>query len=85
MRLKTDSKTEKIDDTNNAETSTADKSTIGAVENNSNRKKVLNILFFLFYLMIAFLTGFLLIIILIETKVKIYQLSLISQIVVIVQ
>jgi hypothetical protein len=53
-----DPHTEKIDDTNNTETSTADKSTIGTVENNSNRKKVLNILLFVSFLWGAFLVGF---------------------------
>ena len=37
---------EKIDYTNNTETSTADKSNIGIIKNNSNRKKILNILLF---------------------------------------
>jgi tetratricopeptide (TPR) repeat protein len=53
-----DSHTEKIDDTNNTKTSTADKSTIGTVENNSNRKKILNILLFSSFLLGAFLVGF---------------------------
>jgi len=53
-----DPHTEKIDDTNNTETSTADKSTIGTVENNSNRKKILNILLFSSFLLGAFLVGF---------------------------
>jgi tetratricopeptide (TPR) repeat protein len=53
-----DSHKEKIDDTNNTKTSTADKSTIGTVENNSNRKKILNILLFSSFLLGAFLVGF---------------------------